>query len=272
MLQELARELKDIGLNHTPDKCKLQCSTWLSDKTGALEIDRVSFPVVSRNEGFKVLGTTFTLDASTDVEFQARINAAWAKFWALWPLLGKRDADLKKRFKLLQSTVAMTLLWCSETWVLTVKQKRHLRAVQRSMLRKLMCVRRRPEEEYVPWIRRATKTAEQEATKCGVKCWLSMHLVNKWRWAGALANMGGERWAARTTFWRDSEWWSYQPRGGSSYGARPFRPRPGNILKWEDEFRKYAAHCSWDFWQKVATREAEWQAHEASFVTYVWRW
>ena len=97
-------------MSFNADKCKLQCSTWPLDKTGVLEIDRVSFPVVSRSEGFKVLGTTFTLDASTDVEFQARINAAWAKFWVLWPLLGKRDADLKKRFKLLQSTVAMTLL------------------------------------------------------------------------------------------------------------------------------------------------------------------
>ena len=271
MLQELSKELDTIGLNLNAEKCKLQCSTWPTDRTGTLEVGTSRYPVVARSEGFKVLGTTFTLDASTDVEYQARINAAWAKFWALWPLLGKRDAPLKKRLELLQSTVAMTLLWCAETWALTVKQKRHLRAVQRSMLRKVMGIRRQPEEEYIQWIRRATKTAEQEARKAGVKCWLSMHLVSKWRWGGTLANFSQDRWAARTTFWRDSEWWSYQPRGGSSYGARPIRARPGNMLRWECDLRKFAAQVGWNFWQIAAKSSVEWQAQEDAFVSHAWR-
>ena len=172
---------------------------------------------------------------------------------------------------MLQSTVAMSLLWCSETWALTVKQKRHLRAVQRAMLRKMMHIGRRPEEDYLTWIRRATKKAEEEAKKSGVKCWLSMHLESKWRWAGSLANMSAERWAARTTFWRDSDWWSYQPRGSSSYGARPIRSRPGNMLRWEDDLRKYAAQCDLDSWQEAASNEADWKSHEEAFVMYSWR-
>ena len=52
-----------------------------------------------------------------------------------------------------------------------------------------------------------------------------MHLAKKWQWGRTLANFSEDRWAARTTFWRDSEWWSYQPRGGSFYGARPIRAR-----------------------------------------------
>jgi hypothetical protein len=204
-------------------------------------------------------------------EFRARVNAAWANFWKLWPLLGKRDGNLEKRFKLLQSTVAMSLLWCSETWTLTVKQKRYLRSVQRLMLRKILFVRRRPEEEYVPWIRRATKLAEERARRAGVKCWLAMHLESKWRWAGQLANMDPERWAARTTFWRDSDWWCYQPRGGSSYGSRPIRARPGNMLRWEDDLRKFAEEKGWQSWSKAALDALSWEEHERAFVEHRWR-
>jgi hypothetical protein len=136
---------------------------------------------------------------------------------------------------------------------------------------KIMHVGRRPDEDYVTWVRRATKKAEEAAKKSGVKCWLSMHLTNKWRWAESLANMDSDRWAARTTFWRDSDWWSYQPRGSSSYGARPIRARPGNMLRWEDDLRKYTDYYELDFWQKVALNAADWNSHEKAFVAYSWR-
>ena len=271
MLRELTHVLGKIGLNLNADKCKLQCSRFAYNATGSLEVDGILYPIVAKSEGFKVLVTIFTLDGRVDVEFQSRINAAWAKFWSLWKLLGKRDADLKRRLKLLQTVVAMVLLWCSETWTLTVKQKRKLRSVQRAMLRKVVCTRRWPEEEYVPWIRRATRKSEEVAKQAGVKCWLIMHMQAKWRWAQELATMGSERWAARTTFWRDSAWWAYQPRGGSSYGARPMRARPGNLLRWEDDLRKYAEHCGWSSWQDAAQDKASWEKHEEAFIKYSWR-
>ena len=206
-----------------------------------------------------------------DVEFQSRLNAAWAKFWDLWPLLGKRDANLHKRIRLLEATVAKTLLWCSETWYLTVKQKRKLRTLQRTMLRKIVLVRRGPDEEYVTWIRRATRQAEANAKESGATCWLSTALSNKWKWAGELSRMSLERWASRTTFWRDSKWWSFQPRGGSSYGARPMRARPGYIPRWENELNQFASLQGWTSWQDVAKNVKSWEAAEKDFVELFWR-
>ena len=98
-----------------------------------------------------------------------------------------------------------------------------------------------------------------------------MHLSLKWRWAGFIANTESNRWAKRVTEWRDSDWWSVQPRGAASYGVRPIRARPGSFLRFEEDLRKYASHCDWDAWQSIALDTVVWDAHEEKFAEWCWR-
>ena len=86
--------------------------------------------MVAATEGFKVLGTQFTLVGRTSKELTAHIAAAWGKFHQLRPLLMKRDGDLHKRLRLFDMSVTQTLLWCSESWLLTQEEKRHLKSTQ----------------------------------------------------------------------------------------------------------------------------------------------
>ena len=182
-------------------------------------------------------------------------------------LLRKTNASVAKRLQLFQATVSKVVLWCAESWALTVSQKRRLRTVQRAMLRRMVGPRRRPDEDYVSWIKRATKTADERARQAGVDCWLKQFLRQKWLWAGKVAKMEANRWAKRTTLWRNSTW---QAANGSR-STRPLRDRPGNRSRWEDDLRKYASHSGLGDWMAAATDEASWQSRMEDFVDFTWR-
>ena len=81
------------------------------------------------------------------------------------------------------------MLWGSESWTLTVAEKLKFRGVERSMLRRFAGPRRAPEEEWLTWIKRATKAAVQAADKAGIKSWVYQHARVKWNWAGHVARM-----------------------------------------------------------------------------------
>ena len=270
MLHHIQIDLAKIGLNLNIAKCSVQCSKPTARINAGLMVDGQSFPIVSRDAGFKILGTTFTLNGNNKLEFEQRLRAGYGKFHELWPLFGKRDSCLKRRLRLFQATVSQTVLWCADSWTLTVAQKRHLRAVQRNLLRRFAGPKRRPDEDYLTWIRRATKESDKNAREGGVECWLKQFLRRKFSWAGKVTQMTEERLAKRVTTWRDSDWWHDQPRGSSSYGARPLRPNPGSFLRWEDDLRRFAESKQWENWQTKA-KTMEWEDFAEEFVAWAWR-
>jgi hypothetical protein len=251
MIKDIREALGTIGLNLNAEKCKVQTSD-AKIREANLEVGEERFEIVRNDEGMKVLGTLVTLDGQTDVEFRARMRAAWAKFHSLKPLLCKKDASIQRRLRLFDATVSKTLLWCSESWALTVKQKKELQSVQRSMMRKIVNTRRRPEEDYITWIKRATKKASEAAATAGILQWQVQVAHKKWAWAEKVANMDRSRWAYRTTFWRDSVWTLEHSRGSSAHSSRPLRSRPGNRRRWEDDLRRFSTTKGWLSWSQIA--------------------
>ena len=224
----------------------------------------------SASDGFKVLGTQWTLRGRTSAEVRSRMGAAWAKFHALWPLLGKRDGNLHKKLKCFDASVTQTALWCCESWLLTVKEKRLLESTQNRMLRKFAGPGRRPEEPWVDWVKRSTRTARKHAESAGIRFWLDAHLKAKWGWAGHTVRMQPDRLACRAAAWRDSEWWKEEMELPAS--LRHHRPHRTRWFRWEDDLKKYASECAWGSWQSVAkTRDIGgkaylWQSHCSDFV------
>jgi hypothetical protein len=263
MLCDIERTLRQVGMRLNTDKCNIQRSMGGRRDSRRFSVAGKLIQLVPNTEGFKVLGTICTLNGKTDVEFASRLQVGWNKFFALRPLLTKRDSSIVKRMQLFNSTVSKTVLWCSESWKLTVKQKRHLQATQRSMLRRIVCIKRHPDEDYVDWIRRATRRAEGLARAAGVPCWVEEHLNCKWRWGRNIANMQENMWAQKTTFWRDAAWSAEQPRGSS---RTAIRSRRGHFTRWEGDFVKYAGMHGWDSWQSIAADEQTWKSHEADFI------
>ena len=264
MIQELREALGRIGLSLNPEKCAVQSSSSRNRKK-SIDIDGVSYNIVNNSVGFKVLGTLVTLNGNSDAEFAARIAAGWAKFHHLLPLFKKRDANLRKRLRLFDTTVSKTVLWGCESWALTAKQKKFLRTTRRLMLRRFAAPRRGQDEDYVSWIKRATRRVEQLSDSAAITCWQSQYLRAKWVWAGRVATMDGSRIAARTTFWRDSEWCVEQGQNRTAW-----RARPGNRRRWEDDLRRFAVWKGWSCWKRFAAT-ADWSESIESFVEWASR-
>ena len=72
----------------------------------------------------------------------ARIGSAWKKFRELSGMLvGKHGLSLKQREKIYQCGVRPVLLYCFETWEITVADEARLRWVERLMIMMMFGVR-----------------------------------------------------------------------------------------------------------------------------------
>ena len=109
-----------VGPKLNADKCKIQCSLGgkpdACSKAGSSEFYHQAKVLV-----YWVL--FFTLSGGTTREIHNRINVAWGKFHQMWPLLKHRDASLRQRLRLFNAVVVRSLLWGSESWMLTVREK-----------------------------------------------------------------------------------------------------------------------------------------------------
>ena len=119
------------------------------------------------------------------------------------------------------------------------------------MLRRIAGPGRRPDEQWVDWVKRATRAARKHATNAGVRLWLDAHLRSKWCWAGHVVRMSSERIAARALKWRDSVWWANEMANFPAQ-LRVRRLFRTHWFRWEDELKRFAVHCSWSSWQAVA--------------------
>ena len=248
MIEDTRLKLAEHGLKLNIDKCMIQTNASTSLK--ALRVNGELMPLVLPCQGFPVLGTNFTLHGRTSREIQLRISAAWGKFHQLWHLLKRRDTNAQKRLRLFDMCVTQTALWCNESWLLTVAERRRLQSVQNEMLRRIVGPRRRPDEEYVDWIVHATAAARRIAKSAGIRFWAETHLTSKFRWAGHVMRMDDRRLAKRATEWRDSEWWSTELQLPASLRIRrPFKTR---WFRWEDDLKRFAVHMGWTCWQDKA--------------------
>ena len=133
-----------MGLNLNLDKCAVQTSN-ADAPIRPIEIDGQRIPMVSAFSG----GTQYTLQGRCTAEIKGRIAAAWSKFCALWPVLGKRDGNLATRLRLFDTCVSQSALWCCESWLITKKEKDLLKTTQNCMLRRIAGPRRKVDETWV---------------------------------------------------------------------------------------------------------------------------
>ena len=263
MLAELTDKIAGVGLRLNTSKTKIQSNQF--DVVFASESEEYwnSFEQVDGSTGFKVLGTMWTLQGGTAVEFEHRLRSAWKKFWQLWPMLGKRSANISKRFRLLDSAVGGTILWACQSWTLTVAQTRQLRTTQRRMQRKLIGGQKRQDEDWTVYIRKQTRKAEAEATRAGCKQWAKQFLTNKWHWAGHVARMDRQRWPKLLTFARTG-------REEMPTGSRLVRPRRGRPVKrWEDDMQQYCLNRNLGPWSSLALDRVRWKTHADLFANSI---
>ena len=108
-----------------------------------------------------------------------------------------------------------------------------------------------PLEDWVSYITRATHKIERESKEAGVADWIVEQRRRKWRWAGHVARMSGNRWTKLLLDW--------VPVGKRRVG-RPTKRWDGEILEFaETEFDGRA-------WPAVEHNRDEWKTFEDKFA------
>ena len=120
-------------------------------------------------------------------------------------------------------------------------------------------------EEWVPWMQRATHKSRQLALDAGVRDWVRAHAIRKWSWAGHAARRSVDSWLWRVTFWRDSEWNEAVLEMGSH---RPLRPSSRRWMKWEDPLRRFMAEQLCTSWMTSAQNKSDWSAQAEDFANW----
>ena len=178
------------------------------------------------------------------------------------------DGNLGKRLRVFDASVTQTVLWCSESWLITQREKQILRSTQHAMLRKIAGARRQPSEDWLDWLKRSTRRALAAAKEHKIRMWHEAHIKQKWTWAGRVMQMPAYRLARRAVEWRDSAWQATEALLPSALRVR--RPTRSHWFRWEDELRRYATYKGWSSWQSVAKSEPDtWMQSFSNFLDHI---
>jgi len=200
MIKDLDTEARRYGFNLHMGKTVVM--TNVSARPVALKCGDQDVRVLQGGQAEKYLGRKLSMDEYHAAELDNRIASGWAAFSKHKFVLSDRRLPLQHRLKLFQSTVSPCVLYGAGTWTLLVDQERRLRTTQRRMLRQIVDVRRRPDEDWVDFIKRATNTSVDLATKSGVGDWVETFWKAKWSLAGRVASATDGRWCNKLLDWR----------------------------------------------------------------------
>ena len=110
------------------------------------------------------LGRVLNMTNMHEAEMKSRTTRAWAKFAKHKAELTCKDIPINLRLKLFDAVVTPTMLYGAGTWAMTKDMETQLRTVQRKMLRSITSTQSflkfQTTEDYVEWVRAATRKAE----------------------------------------------------------------------------------------------------------------
>ena len=199
------------------------------------------------NQSVKYLGRDLTFSEYHDQEIRHRINCGWAKFTANKDILCDRHYPLKQRFRLFNNIVTPCVLYGCGSWTMTEARRSRLKVTQRQMLRKIVQTPRGTDEDWVPYLKRATAIAEDLSSRAGIESWITGQRRKKWRWGGHIARLTDRRWAQLTFWWVPD---------GSRQRGRP-------VFTWEHEFKHFFEEKCW---YDIAKDRKTWKTYEDAFA------
>ena len=93
----------------------------------------------------------------TKAELEHRVALGWRKFWAMKRLLMNADISLPRRLKLFDAAIGSSVLYGAGSWTPRADETRFLTTAENGMLRRICGIRRRPDEPWHDWVRRASE-------------------------------------------------------------------------------------------------------------------
>jgi len=173
---------------------------------------------------------------------------------------------LRQRMKLFASVIQTSILYGCVSWTMTRQREQLLRTTQRRLLRMIVGTKRTYQldqsgvkelENWVDWIQRATRVAENVMVKYGVHDWIDEVCKRKFHWAGHVSRRMDGRWSKAVLCW-------------CPVGERR-RCRP--LMRWCDSINRFFDSMSTALgqqisWMQLAQDRDAWKALEQQFVLF----
>ena len=162
MIADLNDEAQKFGLKlHLGKTCILTNSSRpLPEK---IPCRSLNVRVLQHGEAEKYLGRRLTAKDQHETELQNRMSCGWKASFKFKGALTNRRVPLKHRYVLFESVVTPSVLYACSAWALTAEPENSLRKCRRRMLRWMVGVTRRPDEEWPAYMHTANALAESPA-------------------------------------------------------------------------------------------------------------
>ena len=246
MLELLYPELASVGLELNVAKTKILTNANLETLCFA-EVAAEFTEILQGEQTHRYLGRNLVGDLAlrTNVEFDPRLRAAWAKFHKDKHVILTKHASLKLRLKLFDSVVSTTAIFGLAVLPLTKIQIHKLDFVQQKMLRSIVGWVRTDSEHWQDTMRRMNGRLDFAMTLFRARRWsdrfsiLAIHLTQQMQaWPAAL--------------WHPTAGWN------QNFDNKPFRKRGRPTQRCDDQLGQFAAkHVDdEDHWLLIAARNS----------------
>lgn len=228
-------------------------------------IDKHALKRVSRDIGFKVLGTILTANNHQDCELAHRIACAWTAFRKFSPILLNRNLPIRKRLWVLEKSVSKSLFWCAGSWNLRADQLSKIRGVQYSMVRKMMFFKRGEHELQDFFFMRTTGAIKHILALHSFKTWDEVSHIEVHRWAGTLARLACQdpvRATSHVFAYKDWNW--IQDTIACHNKGRQLHGRYLHTWRWERPIYNYYGQN----WQNRAQDIDSWKSDLPNYLEH----
>ena len=113
-----------------------------NQNAGRIQSVRIDNGTFERVEEFKYLGTTLTNQNSIAEEIKSRLWSGNACYHSVQNLLSSRLLSKNLKIKIYGNIILPVVLYGCETWLLTLREERNLRAFENIVLRRIFGPRR----------------------------------------------------------------------------------------------------------------------------------
>lgn len=228
MVESLCQHSRAVGLVINQDKTMVMTNR----ERVPISIDNRTLEYV---EDYIYLGHLISFKLCAEKEINRRIKNTWNKYWSMKEIF-KGNLPIPLKTKAMDMCLTPCLTYACQTWPLTNKLLDKLRICQRGMERSYIGVKLKD---------RVRNRMIREKTKARDVVYRTMSL--KWKWAGHLQRMKGDRWCQVATNWF--------PRDKKRRRGRPMK-------RWCDDIEKVAGKL----WSRTARDRCAWARLEEAFT------
>ena len=215
-----------------------------------------TFPVVQQ---IILLGVQLDGKGSTECSVLHALAQGTRAWHAQRSMLVRRSVPLAQRLARFYSRVAPPTLWGKQGWALGPRQAGMVRAFELRCVRGMLGKKRRPEELWLPFLRRTTALARRLLDRHGQRSFVARHLAAVHGWAGHLARNPASP-ANQILTWRSLSWFRHCQAVNFAVPGTRRHHKPGRFTSWEAQLENRIP-C----WQTLAQNRAAWQASSAAW-------